>query len=249
MVHSPSHWPGSSGWGRSGRTPDLRHFADTGTGLWPAGTRSPRAQYTGCVQYPGSYMCTLKGEKRLIKISFDFWSIANVQHRAFSFHSESDSHSCSFVGKHPRNSRSCRCHSWDLQCCKDTCYTLRSDCHRHSRLTCLCCCYTGTAGSALLAERGYRNNPGHIPHIGHLGWEKEEEIVIIYGQSREEEDMMAKIVLHFPFCAVILGWMIREEAGKYEIPVLESVDDLGLKSYMAPHHEQILKSFLVKETC
>lgn len=84
MVHSPSHWPGSSGWGRSGRTPDLRHFADTGTGLWPAGTRSPRAQYTGCVQYPGSYMCTLKGKKRLNKISFDFWSIANVQHRAFS---------------------------------------------------------------------------------------------------------------------------------------------------------------------
>lgn len=150
-----------------------------------------------------------EGEERLNKLTdrpFFFWSIANVQHRAFSFHSESDSHSCSFVGKHPRKSRSCRCHSWDLQCCKGTCYTVRSDCHRHSRLTCLCCCYTGTAGSALLPGRGYRNNPGHIPHIGHLGWDKEEEIAIIYGQSREEEeDMMAKIVWNFLFCAMILG--------------------------------------------
>lgn len=61
-VHSPSRWPGSSGWGHSGHMSDLWHLADTGTALWHAGTHSPHALYTGCVQCPGSYMCTLKGK-------------------------------------------------------------------------------------------------------------------------------------------------------------------------------------------
>lgn len=38
-------------------------MVDTGTALWYAGTHSPHAPYTGCVQYPGSYKCTLKGKE------------------------------------------------------------------------------------------------------------------------------------------------------------------------------------------
>lgn len=83
-------------------------------------------------------------------------------------------HSCSCVGMHPQNSRSCRCHSWGLQCCRGISCTLHSVCRKHPCLTCLCCCCTGTAGSALLAERGYHSNLGHIPHIGHLNWEKKQ---------------------------------------------------------------------------
>lgn len=63
-VHSPSRWPGSSGWGRSGHMSDLWHLVGTGTALWHAGTHSPHAPYTGCVQFPGSYMCTLKENRQ-----------------------------------------------------------------------------------------------------------------------------------------------------------------------------------------
>lgn len=62
-FHSLSRWPGSSGWGHSGHMLDLWRLVDTGTGLWHAGTHSPHAPYTGCVQYPGSYMCTLRGKQ------------------------------------------------------------------------------------------------------------------------------------------------------------------------------------------
>lgn len=85
-------------------------------------------------------------------------------------------HSCSFVGKRPQNSRSCRCHIWGPQRCKGTSCTRRSACHKRPCLTCLCCCCTGTAGSALRAERGCHSNPGHIPHIEHLNWMKKQNV-------------------------------------------------------------------------
>lgn len=58
-IHSPSHWPGSSGWGHSGRRSDPRHLADTGTVPWPVGKHSPNDLCTDSVQFPGSYRCTL----------------------------------------------------------------------------------------------------------------------------------------------------------------------------------------------
>lgn len=61
-AHSPSRWPGSSGWGHSGHTSDPWHLADTGTALWHADTHSPHAPYTGCRQCPGSCMYTLRGK-------------------------------------------------------------------------------------------------------------------------------------------------------------------------------------------
>lgn len=93
------------------------------------------------------------------------WNNINVQSIFFSEHV---THSCSCAGKRPRSSRSCRCHSLVPRCCKDISCTLRFVCHTRPCLTCLCCCCTGTAGSVLRAERGFHNNPEHIPHTEHL---------------------------------------------------------------------------------
>lgn len=61
-AHSPSRWPGSSGWGHSDHMSDPWHLADTGTAPWHADRHSPHAPYTGCGQCPGSCMYTLRGK-------------------------------------------------------------------------------------------------------------------------------------------------------------------------------------------
>lgn len=76
--------------------------------------------------------------------------------------------SCSCAGMHLQNIHSCRCHSRGPLCCKGISCTPHSDCHRRPCRTCLCCCCSDMAGSALLAERDCRNIPGRIPHTGHL---------------------------------------------------------------------------------
>lgn len=60
-VHSPSCWPGSSGWGHSDHMSDLWHLVDTGIALWHAGTHILHDPHTGCDQYPESYTCILNG--------------------------------------------------------------------------------------------------------------------------------------------------------------------------------------------
>lgn len=135
-------------------------------------------------------MCTLKG-KHYINMSASAISFGRLLFK------EHDTHSCSCVWKRPQNSRSCRRHNWGPRCCKGTSCTRRSACHKRRCPTYLCCCCTGTAGSALRAERGCRSNPGHIPHIGHLMRVKKQIIITSQDNENYNTDTIISSLLLF----------------------------------------------------